>query len=303
MHQKTYKRIVLYIAAAIDSLVRDGKLSRRSKYACLITDVDGTFGKWQLLLSLLVAIAEEKSEKRHALCETLDKISEYQMCRIPFHDVMRSALEAVPLAMEGLSSDFIRRLSDAITMRDATLIYRLPGELVKAIKSLDPDMRLLMLSVTGAPQFIAEPFCRELGLDTAVGVEYFVDAQGRFTGERDETPAIRKAEVMDVLDGMGVLDLQNSVGMGDTMSDLPIFEKVHPLHRLAINPKPELLTHMRANPDKNIVFVSDHRSTGVQFYRADALGRLGEVHRSDAIPISIVNTVLPLVGEKPLCVL
>jgi phosphoserine phosphatase len=146
---------------------------------------------------------------------------------------------------------------------------------------------------------VADPFCRALNFDLAIGCDYFLDETRHFTGERDETSAIRKDEVLKVLSQDCGIDLDASIGMGDTMSDLPIFLATHIAHRWAINPKPELLATMRRNPDHNIVCVHDHHATGVQFFRALSNGGFYEVERKEFLPAELIEALPRLPSERP----
>lgn len=295
------ERIVRMVLSIVESLIEKGKLRRRKngKISAFISDTDGTVGKWQLLIGLLMFIGETFSERK-PLVEPLEEVVYgYHQGRLPFGMVIEQALAILPKAIRGLHIEIIRHLAIEVAQRYRDRVYQYPKAVLTTLSSLEAEDRRLILSITGAPQLIADPFCSALNFDIAIGCDYYLDKLGRFTGERDETPAIRKNEVLTVLAEDCGIDLDDSMGMGDTMSDLPIFLAVNPRYRWAINPKAELLTTMRGNPGYNIVCFHDHHATGVQVLKCDENGRLHEIKRGEYLPPELVRALPLLPGERP----
>lgn len=280
----------------IDDLLAAGKIQRdlEGKVPAVISDVDGTVGKWQLLISLLFMIADVFHEKRHIIQRLKDAVMDYNMYNEPFENVMMVALQILPKATEGLGMDMVRHLAAVVACRDLSMVYAFPKALLNCHAANGPKDRCLIIAITGTPQFLADPFCKALHFDIPIGCEYKVDGSDRLTGERDEAMAIRKEEPLEVLCECGVRPVFSLV---DSMTDLPLVLAVPFGNALGINPKPPLMEYIRKHPEQRITAVSDHRSTGVQFYRANDRGGLDEVTRWEALPVGIACALPLLRGE------
>lgn len=301
MKRQERERIVGLVRAAIEVLVSQGKLQKRAngKIPAFISDIDGTVGKRQLLISLLLFLGEAFSDKKVAVLPLEKALQDYRNGRLAFPEVVKTALRVLPDAIHGLNFHAVDYLAREVARRDLSRIYQFPKALLGCLNDQPIETRRLLLSITGAPQMIADHFCKALKFDLAIGCDYFVDSVGIFSGGRDETPAIRKGEVLKVLAQDCGIDLDESIGMGDTMSDWDVLLNVHIRYRWAINPKSEMLDAMRRNPGHNIVCVHDHHSTGVQFFRVLNRGGLFELQRKDFLPPELVDVLPSLPGECP----
>ncbi|MFA6160912.1 MAG: haloacid dehalogenase-like hydrolase [Patescibacteria group bacterium] len=284
------------VIQVIDDLLTAGKIQRdlEGKVPAVISDVDGTVGKWQLLISLLFMIADVFHEKRHIIQQLKDAVMDYNAYNGSFESVMMTALQILPKATEGLGMDMVKHLSAVVALRDLSMVYAFPKALLECHASRPMKDRCLIVAITGTPQFLADPFCKALHFDIPIGCEYKVDGRDRLTGERDEATAIHKEEPLEVLRECGVRPVLSLV---DSKTDLPLVLAVPLGNALGINPKPSLMEYIRNNSERRITAVSDHRSTGVQFYRADAQGRLYEVTRWEALPAGLAYALPPLRGE------
>lgn len=303
MKRKERTRIVGLVMPAIEVLITQGKLQKRAngKIPAFISDIDGTVGKRQLLISMLLFLGGTFSDKRAAIWPLGQAMREYQDGQLAFPEVVKLALRVLPDAIQGMDYHAVEYLAREVAKRDLSRIYQFPRAVLGCLNDQPVESRRLLLSITGAPQMIADHFCEALKFDVAIGCDYFVDSDGLFSGGRDETPAIRKDEVLKVLVQDCGIDLDESIGMGDTMSDWNVLLRVHPRYRWAINPKFEMLEAMRRNPDHNIVYVHDHHSTGVQFFRLHNGRDLFELQRKDFLPPELVDALprLPGEGSKP----
>ncbi|MDD5726898.1 MAG: haloacid dehalogenase-like hydrolase, partial [Patescibacteria group bacterium] len=270
MKRQECKRIVDLVMMAIESLISQGKLQRRAngKIPAFISDLDGTVGKRQLLISLLLFLGETFSDKKRAVRPLEQAMLDYGEGGLAFPEVVTTALRVLPDAIRGMDYQAVEYLAREVARRNLSMTYQFPKTVLSCLKDQPIESRRLLLSITGSPQMVADHFCQALKFDVAIGCDYFVDSVGLFTGGRDETPAIRKDEVIKVLAEDCGIDLDESMYMGDTMVDLPGFLAVCIKYRWAINPKSELQGAIRRNPCHNIVWIHDHHATGVQFFRA-----------------------------------
>jgi phosphoserine phosphatase len=83
-----------------------------------------------------------------------------------------------------------------------------------------------LIAISGSPQEILDLFLKPLGFDRAWGTVLAKDARGRYTGEVLENPFGNKRRVMEEFLANAEAGLEDSVGMGDTLSDVGFLEMV-----------------------------------------------------------------------------
>jgi phosphoserine phosphatase len=95
-----------------------------------------------------------------------------------------------------------------------------------------------LIAISGSPQEILDLFLKPLGFDRAWGTVLAKDARDRYTGEVLENPFGNKRrvmeEVMEEFLANAEAGLEDSVGMGDTLSDVGFLEMVET--PIAFNP-------------------------------------------------------------------
>ena len=136
-------------------------------------------------------------------------------------------------------SDIVREtLDDVLT----PIIYAEALELIEEHKRAGRKTVI----ISSSPIETVQPLGEHLGVDDVIATRAKLDAQGRYTGQLEfyaygphKADAIRE---MAVKEG---IDLANSYGYSDSITDLPMLELVG--HPVAVNPDREL-TRGRARP-------------------------------------------------------
>jgi HAD superfamily hydrolase (TIGR01490 family) len=96
-----------------------------------------------------------------------------------------------------------------------------------------------LVAISGSPQEILDLFLKPLGFDRSWGTVLAQDAQGCYTGEVLHYPFRNKRQVLEEFLKEANIDLEGSVGMGDTLSDVGFLEMVWT--PIAFNPNRDLL--------------------------------------------------------------
>jgi HAD superfamily hydrolase (TIGR01490 family) len=96
-----------------------------------------------------------------------------------------------------------------------------------------------LVAISGSPQEILDLFLKPLGFDRSWGTVLAQDPQGYYTGEVLHYPFENKRQVLEEFLKEANIDLEGSVGMGDTLSDVGFLEMVWT--PLAFNPNRDLL--------------------------------------------------------------
>jgi len=126
-------------------------------------------------------------------------------------------------------------------MRDIILPGILPA--ARALIARHRDHGALCAIVTSTNAFVTRPIADELGFEHLIATVPEQDAQGRYTGRMQGTPAFQAGKVLRVRTwleemGMQLEDFPESWFYSDSMNDVPLLEAV--TNPVATNPSPAL---------------------------------------------------------------
>lgn len=188
-----------------------------------IFDVDGTIFRSSLLIQLVETLIENGSfpkearkeyEKQHA--RWLDREGDYEEFIMAVVDTFRKHLQ-------GLHYGELAEAAEQIVDVQWKRTYRYTRDLIKELKAKG----YYLLAVSHSPKTVLDKFCPRLGFNKAYGLVYEIGPQDLFTGTVvDEHVIFNKANVVKRTMEKENLTLVNSIGVGDTESDIPFLEMV-----------------------------------------------------------------------------
>ena len=198
-----------------------GSMATERKVA--VFDVDGTIFRSSLLIQVVEAMidsgdfpheAREEFEEEHQ--KWLDREGDYETYINAVVMAFRRHLKGVPYrALE----DAAHKVVDVQWKRT----YRYTRDLLKDLK----DSGYFLLAVSHSPKTVLDKFCPRLGFDKTYGIFYDIGPTERFTGTvADEHLIYNKANILKRAAEKENLTLEDSVGVGDTESDIPFLEMV-----------------------------------------------------------------------------
>jgi HAD superfamily hydrolase (TIGR01490 family) len=117
-----------------------------------------------------------------------------------------------------------------------------------------------LVAISGSPQEILDLFLTPLGFDRSWGTVLAQDSEGCYTGEVIHYPFKNKRQVLEDFLNDADLSLQNSVGMGDTLSDVGFLELVQ--------------TPIAFNPNRSLFEVAQRRGWPIVVERKDVIYNL-----------------------------
>jgi HAD superfamily phosphoserine phosphatase-like hydrolase len=125
--------------------------------------------------------------------------------------------------LKGLHYGELAEAAEQVVEAQWKRTYRYTRELISDLKEKD----YFLLAVSHSPKTVLDKFCPRLGFNKSYGLVYEIGPQDLFTGNIvDEHLIFNKANVARrALEREG-LSLTNSVGVGDTESDIPFLEMV-----------------------------------------------------------------------------
>jgi len=186
-------------------------------------DIDGTVFRSSLLIELVEALIEkgifpQNVRARYATSYALWKNREgtYEAY---IDDVVRVFMDTLKGVHYGDFADVGRSVVDAQSKR----VYRYTRDLIQDLKGKG----YYIVAISQSPKTILDEFCDSYGFDKVYGRMYELGPLDSFTGKVvDEHLIKNKAKIIDRLLAHGGFTLEDSIGVGDTDSDIPLLEKV-----------------------------------------------------------------------------
>jgi HAD superfamily hydrolase (TIGR01490 family) len=188
-----------------------------------IFDVDGTIFRSSLLIQLVNQLIRDGSfpEETEEVYERqrqkwLDREGDYAA-------YIESVITAFRKHLKGLHYGALADAADRMVEEQWRQTYRYTRDLLPELK----DKGYYLLAVSHSPKTVLDRFCPRLGFDKVYGLVYEIGPQELFTGKVvDEHLIYNKANIVHRAVEKEGLTLANSVGVGDTESDVSFLELV-----------------------------------------------------------------------------
>jgi HAD superfamily phosphoserine phosphatase-like hydrolase len=215
-------------------------MSRKRKFA--VFDIDGTIARTSLLQQLIKVLVNRgklplgpAQEIENILHDFRQRISDDD-----FGDYMNKAVKIMFDNMpKGMTIEEYDEIIDVIVKMSLTHTYVYTRQLIQTLKRND----YFLISISGSEMRAVGTFSKALGFDVWVGqVQYKSDGH-KLTGEI-ETLGQPKDKILETIVNKFDLDLNNSMAIGDTSSDLPILDMVD--NPVVFNPNQSLFKTARA---------------------------------------------------------
>ncbi len=210
------------------------------KQKVAVFDVDGTIFRSSLLIQLVEAMiengafpAEAKEEFEDERQKWMDREGDYQTYIDAVVAAFRKHLKGVPYKS---LEDASYKVVDVQWKRT----YRYTRDLLKDLK----EQGYFLLAVSHSPKTVLDKFCPRLGFDKTYGIFYEIGPTEAFTGAVGEEHLIyNKANILKRAVEKENLTLNDSVGVGDTESDIPFLELV--AKPICFNPNQKLYRYAK----------------------------------------------------------
>jgi len=213
-----------------------------------IFDIDGTIFRSSLLIELVNEfIAEgifpkkvEKSYLSHYK-KWLDRIDSYEK-------YLDGVVKSFEKNIEGKNySDFVK-IGNKVNCIKQKRVYRYTRNLIRELKRKN----YFLLAISNSPKELVQGFCKRMGFDKVYGRIYETDENNKFTGRILHLDLISdKSKVYGRVEKKENLTLNDSVGVGDTESDIPFLELVK--HPICFNPNQKLYKYAKKKGWKIVV--------------------------------------------------
>ncbi len=186
-------------------------------------DIDGTVFRSSLLIELVEALIEKEvfpaSVRAQYAKSHISWAHREGAYETYINDVVRAFMENIKGVYYGDFADVGRSVVEAQSKR----VYRYTRDLIQDLKGKG----YYIVAISQSPKTILDGFCAAYGFDKVYGRFYELGPLDSFTGKIiDEHLIQNKALIVDRLLSHGGFTLEDSIGVGDTDSDIPLLEKV-----------------------------------------------------------------------------
>ncbi|MBI2035978.1 MAG: HAD family phosphatase [Candidatus Liptonbacteria bacterium] len=223
-------------------------LTSSPKRSVAIFDIDGTIFRSSLLVELTEALIQSG-----IFTPSVRKIygrayKNWLNRKGPYEQYIAKVVEAFEAHIKGVrSADFLAVAEDVVKFHQ-NRIYRFTRDLLAELKKKN----YYLLAISHSPKEILDRFGKELGFDKIYGRIYELDKRDKLTGRVLYTDFISdKAKVLERALAVEDITLKNSVGVGDTESDIGFLKMVE--NPICFNPNAELHKYAKKSNWKIVV--------------------------------------------------
>lgn len=206
-----------------------------------VFDIDGTLFRSSLLIELMKGLVENKIFPEKSQKEINTEYIAWANREGSYGEYLGKVIKVYEKYITGCSEDSVERTVDQVLRREEKKLYRYTRSLINTLKK----DKYFLFAISGSPGHILTSFAKDLGFDKYLGGYYEV-VDGVFTGKQPfGNPSLDKRKTLtDFLENSSEkFDLKNSIGVGDTESDISFLEMMG--SPIAFNPNRKLAEHAR----------------------------------------------------------
>lgn len=226
-----------------------------------VFDIDGTLIRWQLYHAIVDALANkkllgQKAKKTLNEARMVWKRREYPDA---FRGYERALIQVYEEALPRLTTEQFDTTVEEVAKEYKEQVYTYTRQLAKDLRARG----YTLLAISGSHEELVGHIARQYGFDDWVGTRY-VRKDNKFTGEKFVASKDKKA-VLERLVNKHRLSFKDSIGVGDSKSDVAFLEMVD--QPIAFNPDRELFDIARKNywkiviERKNVVYELNNKSS------------------------------------------
>ena len=204
-----------------------------------VFDVDGTLFRRGLLPALTRRLVDEGVFSERVREELSRDYYAWVERRGSYETYDELVMELFLRELEGVSVAELRRCATVEVEAHGRRLHMYTRDMARRLKQAGYHL----IAISGSPQEILDLVLKPLGFDRSWGTVLAQDDRGRYTGKVLQDPFKNKRQVLEMfLEDAGV-NLEGSVGMGDTLSDIGFLEMVQT--PIAFNPNRSLFEAAR----------------------------------------------------------
>lgn len=218
-----------------------------TKHKFAVFDFDGTLIRWQLFMAILYELAMQGliDEKDYQEVRKYFDAWKERSSEKAFEQYLKKSVEIFDKHAADLDIELFDKAVDKVFHKYKDQVYIYTRDLVKDLKA----QGYYLIAISGSQHQIVEKISKYYGFDEWIGTKY--TSEDNKLGTYSEFPAGAKDKALKKIIEKRDLTLQDSVGVGDTESDIPMLEMVE--NPIALNPSKGLLERAKEKKWKIII--------------------------------------------------
>lgn len=205
-----------------------------------IFDIDGTIFRSSLLIEVTERLIDRGLFPRSSADEYADTYEKWRDREGSYKDYIDSVIVSFRKHLKGVHYKDFTKVAEEVVSLQRKRVYRYTRDFVLELKRKG----YFLLAISHSPKGIVDQFAGELGFDKIYGILYKTDDEERYTGEvLHDDLVYDKAKLLDRAVEKEGLVLEESVGVGDTESDIAFLTKV--ARPICFNPNRALYEHAK----------------------------------------------------------
>lgn len=217
----------------------------KAKNTAAFFDIDGTLYRDSLMIEHF-----KKLLKYEVLDEALwhtnvkHTYENWKKRRGNYDDYLIELVEIYQDALTGLEKSKMDFVTNQVINLKGDKVYMYTRNKIEEHK----EQGHLVFFVSGSPDYLVSRMAKLYGITDSIGTKYYVDADGRYTGEVGAMwNAENKQKAINCFVKQYDVDLQKSYSYGDTNGDISMFRMTG--NPVAINPTRELINQLKTDPE------------------------------------------------------
>jgi len=220
-----------------------------------IFDIDGTIFRSSLTVEMFKHLVADKTFPASLLQRVRKSEQKWLNRQGHYEDYIANVVRAYQKAIVGKKKNLIVAASRQIIKEQKLQTYRYTKLLLGSIRG-----KYFTIGISGSPLEVVTEYNKFLKFDKIYGWEFGIDEKGRYTKVILHEPSRYKKElIVRYAKGHG-LSLKNSIGVGDTESDIGFLELVD--NPIAFNPNRSLAQIAKK---KNWTIVVERKDMVIEF--------------------------------------
>lgn len=198
-------------------------MKNKEQQKVAVFDVDGTIFRSSLLIEVVEACIRSGLFPQSAKDAYKYEHDAWVNREGDYHAYIMAVVECFMTHIKGVFYGDFAELARKTVDEQQLKTYRYTRDLVKQLKKDG----YFLLAISHSPKTILDMFCPDLGFDKVYGMIYEIGPSDKFTGEvTDPAFILNKAGVLKRAVEKSGLSLDDSIGVGDTESDISFLELV-----------------------------------------------------------------------------
>jgi len=205
-----------------------------------IFDIDGTVFRSSLLIELTEALVQEGLFPKSVRQVYAKSYSHWLNRQDTYEKYINGVIKAFNRKIVGVKQSEFSEVARKVVAFHQSRVYRYTLDLIKKLRG----RRYYLLAISNSPREVVEAFCKKMGFNKVYGRVYETDKSGKFTGKILYEDLISdKAKILKRASEKARLSLKNSIGVGDSESDIAFLKMVE--SPLCFNPNQPLYQYAK----------------------------------------------------------